>query len=432
MDVCPRAEILCIQPSIAVLKLKYIGITNDVSKFPWLEAPSDQLLQNAVGNLIWLGALDPKTKMLTDVGRIMAKLGLEPMLSAMILAGQRYNCLSHVLALAGMLNVAQNVWWRSKDDQSRQIRDETRALFAHDSGIGGDHISLLRIFLEWDALPGNKTTNITWCRERMINGKSMKMAANFIREMAYQIDPNLKIKLTELDSNLIERIVRCVCAGYFQNLAISNGHLRAGYQLVNGSTETFARVHQSSTFTFMQQGPKFIIYHDILILNETSYLTAVCPIDLDWLNKQWLMSLPRSPEQCALTNLSFKNLGPALLLSIVGKKCRNIPELQKSLGIFVDADYKQSQLTIWGQSEKLRNAQLHFEQIIEREREKLRTEVQEFEIIGSTRILLGAGARAQLVMVEDEYVKVLLNSLPTSITEEQIKAKCRPYGTGKT
>jgi HrpA-like RNA helicase len=411
--------------------LKYLNVVNDVFKFHWLEAPSDQLLRDAVVNLTWLDALDSRTEMLTDVGRTMAKLSLDPMLSAMILAGKRYNCLSHVLALAGMLNVVQNVWWRGKDDQSKQVGNETRASFAHDSGIGGDHISLLRVFLEWDALGENKTTNRTWCRERMINGKSMKMAADFVREVAYQLDPKFKIKLTELNDDLIARIMHCVCAGFFQHLAISNGCLRAGYQLVNGSTGTFAQVHRSSTLTFAQQAPKFIIYHDILILNETNYLTAVCPIDLDWLDKRWLDSLPRAPSQCALTNVSFTNLGPALLLSIVGKKCRNKPLLQESLGVFIDADYQQSQLTVWGPSEKLQNAQMHFKRIIKREREKLRTEVQEFEIIGTTRILLGAGAQVQLVMVEDEYVKVLLNSLPINVTEEEIQAKCCQCGTGK-
>jgi hypothetical protein len=128
----------------------------------------------------------------------------------------------------------------------------------------------------------------------------------------------------------------------------------------------------------------------------------------------------------------FPNLGPSLLLSIVGKKCRNIPLLQESLGVFIDADYKQSQLTIWGQSEKLRNAKMHFERIIERERGKLRNEVQEFEILGRTRILLGAGAQVQLVMIEDEYVKILLNSLPIDVTEDEIQTKCGQYGTGKT
>jgi hypothetical protein len=331
-----------------------------------------------------------------------------------------------------MLNIVQSLWWRDKDDQLKQVADETRALFTHDSDMGGDHISLLRIFLEWYSLEENRTTNRTWCRERMINGKSMKLAADFVREVSHQLDPKFKTKFTPLNDDLIERIIRCVCEGFFQNLAISNGCLRAGYQLANSSTGTFGQLHRSSTLTFAPEPSKFIIYHDIIILNETNYLVANCPIDLDCLNKRWLNSLSRSPSQCILTSVPFSNLGPSLLLSIVGKKCRNIPFLQESLGVFIDVDYKQSQLTIWGQSQKLRDAQMHFEQMIKREREKLRNEVQEFEVIGTTRILLGAGAQVQLVLISDEYVKILLNSLPIGITEDEIQVKCSQYGRGKT
>lgn len=431
MDICPRPEILCIQPSIAVLKLKYLNVTNDVFKFHWLESPPEELLRFAIVSLKWLGALDSRTELLTDIGRNMAKLGFEPMLSAMILAGKRYDCLSHVIALAGMLNIAQNLWWRDKDDQLKQIADETRALFTHDSNIGGDHISLLRIFIEWNALDENRNTRGAWCRQRMINGKSMNMAGEFVREVVSQFDPQLKIKLTELNNDLIERIICCISEGFFQNLAISNGCLRAGYQLANSSIGTFGQVHRSSTLKFTQNPPKFIIYHDIVILNETNFFTTICPIDLDRLNKQWLSSLPRSPSQCLLTDESFPNLGPSLLLSIVGKKCRNIPSLQESLGVFFDPDYKQSQLTIWGQTDKLRNAKMYLERRIRREREKLRDEVQEFEVINRTRILLGAGAHPQLVLIEDEYVKVLLNSLPINVTDDEIQTKCGRYGTGK-
>ncbi|CAF5213948.1 unnamed protein product, partial [Rotaria magnacalcarata] len=185
LEVCPRAEILCIRPSIAILKLKYLGIGDDVSKFDWLEPPTRESIQDAVDNLMALGALDPKTKNLTEIGRTMAKLGLEPMLSTMILTGEKYNCLSYVLALAGMLQISQNVWWRGKDDESKQLGDEIRARFAQDLNIGGDHITLLRLYLEWNALGDDRINNEKWCREHMINGKAMRMADNFIREVAY-------------------------------------------------------------------------------------------------------------------------------------------------------------------------------------------------------------------------------------------------------
>ncbi|CAF3563464.1 unnamed protein product [Rotaria sordida] len=428
LEVCSRAEILCIQPSIAVLKLKHLDIVEDITKFDWLESPSNNSLQETVKSLTWLGAINSKTGKLTGLGRRMAKLGLEPMFSVMILTGQKLNCLSHVLALVGMLSVVQNIWWRGENDQSKHTSDEIRASFARDTGIGGDFIVLLRIFLEWHASGERRDRRKAWCLKHMIRWKSMTMANSLVRELVYQIDPKFQVHLTELNDELIKQIVHCICAGFFQNLAISNGPIRAGYQLATGTTDTVAHIHRSSVITFAQQPPKFILYHEIININETNYLTVMCPVELDWLDKSWLDSLPCSPSQCAFDNYTFVNLGPALLLALVGRKCKKIPQLEEQLHVLFEVDRAQSKLTIWGHPDKLSNAQQCLHQILNRERDKLRNELQDFQIIGSTRILLGAGAEPRLALVEDEYIKIFLKNLPKNITEEQIQQKCELYG----
>ncbi|CAF1675436.1 unnamed protein product, partial [Adineta ricciae] len=209
---------------------------------------------------------------------------------------------------------------------------------------------------------------------------------------------------------------------------ISNGPVRAGYQLATSSVDTVARIHRSSTITYAQQPPRFILYHEILNINETNYLTGVCPVKLEWLNSSWLASLPRSPSQSVYEDYTFVNLGPALLLSLVGRKCRKIPELEENLHVLFEVDRVQSKLTIWGRKDKLVNAQQYLQKILDTERDKLRSELQEFEIIGSTRVLLGAGAEPRLVLVEDEYIKIFLTNLPQKISEEQIQDKCKRFG----
>ncbi|CAF3878672.1 unnamed protein product [Adineta steineri] len=428
LDICSRAEILCTQPSIAVLKLKHLNIVDNIAEFDWLESPADSSLQETVKCLTWLNAIDSKTEKLTDLGRSLAKLGLDPMLSVMILTGQKFDCFSHVLALAGMLSVVQNIWWRSKDDQSKQLSDEIRSSFIYDTDIGGDYIVLLRIFLEWYALDDHRERRKTWCIKHMIRWKSMKLAYKFVRELAYQIAPTVQLHFSKLNDELIKQIVHCICAGFFQNLAISNGPIRAGYQLAVGTIDTVARIHRSSTVILAQKPPKFILYHEILNINETNYLTVICPVELDWLNKSWLDSLPRSPLQCVFEGYTFMNLGPTLLLSLVGRRCHKLPQLEEQLNVLFEVDRIQSKLTIWGHKDKLVNAQQYLQQILNKEREKLRNELQEFEIIGSTRILLGAGAEPRLALIDDEYVKIFLTNLPKKITEEQIQAKCEQYG----
>ena len=431
MDVCSRAEILCIQPSVAILKLKYLHIVDDVTKFDWLESPSYISVQETVESLTWLGAIDSTTGKLTDSGRRMATLGLEPMLSVMIFMGQQLDCLSYVLALAGMLSVVQNIWWRGENDQSKQMSDEIRASFTRDTDLGGDFIVLLRIYLEWYDVNRRKESRKAWCLKHMIRWKSMKMANSAIQELIYQIDPGFQICFTELNDELVERVVRCICAGFFQNLAISNGPIRAGYQLTTVTLDTVARIYHSSVITFAQQPPKFILYHEIVNINETNFLSVICPVELEWLDKSWLKSLPRSPANRAYDHYTFVNLGPALLLALVGKKCKKIPQLQEDLQVLFEVDHLQSKLTVWGYPEKLSNAKQCLNQVLNEERDRLRNELQEFPILGSTRILLGAGSEPRSVLAEDEYTRIFLRNLPPRITEKQIQEKCQFYGQGK-
>lgn len=430
MEICSRAEILCVQPSVAVLKLKHLNIVDDIKTFDWLEPPSSNSLEETVKSLTWLGAIDSITGKLTDLGRSMAKLGFDPMLSVMILTGQKLNCLSHILALVGMLSVVQNMWWRGDDDQSQLRRHQIRAAFARDVKVGGDFIVLLRIFLEWYYVRERKENNKAWCIKHMIRWKSMTMANTVIKELLYQINSKFRFHLTTLTDELIDRIVRCICAGFFQNLAISNGPIRAGYKLAASTSDTVAWVHRSSLITYDQQPPKFVLYHDIININETNFLTVICPVELDWLNKQWMDSLPKAPLQCVFDSYTFINMGPAMLEALVGKKCKNIPQLQEQLQVLFEVDRTQSKLTIWGTLQNISNAKECLHHILKKQREKLHNELQEFQIVGTTRVLLGAGAEPRLVLIEDEYTKVFLKNLPQNITEEEIQQKCEAYGPG--
>lgn len=428
-DICPRAEILCIQPSVAILKLKHLGVVDDVEQFDWLEAPSSASIRDAVKSLTWLNALDSATGKLTETGRRMAKLGLSPMLSAMILHGIEQSCASHVLALAGMLSVAQNVWWRGKDLESKQLADGKRAFFSHDNERGGDHIQLLKIFLAWHAL--DRTCRAEWCRNNMINGKAMNMAADFVNETARQLD-NMKLDLTvpEFDQNLIEKILSCVSAGYFQNLTISNGSLRSGYQIASADN-THAQVHRSSTMVFAAQPPMYALYHEILNINGTNCMTTMCPIELNAISQTWLASLPQQPAERSFISHSFSNLGPTILVACLGKRCVKKQQLEDTLQAVLDVDYAQGTLTLWCRPKNLANAQRTLEAILRLEREKLVTEVEQYDIVGSTRVLLGEGGLPLLVMLENEYVQVIVRSLPNNVTEQEIEKRFQKCGKSK-
>jgi hypothetical protein len=414
---------------MAVLKLKYLGVVDDVEKFEWLEAPSSDSIRDAVKSLTWLNALDSSTGRLTETGRTMAKLGILPMLSVMILHGIEKSCASHVLALAGLLTVAQTIWWRGKDADAKQLADERRAHFAHDNDQGGDHIQLLKAFLEWNALETKSRS--TWCRENMINGKALNMALEFARETARQLG-DIKLDFTEpvFDQALVDKVLSCVSAGFFQNLVISNGSLKAGYQLA-AAEKMNAQVYRSSTLTFSRKPPTYAIYHEILNLNGTNCLTTMCPVELQTIPKRWLASLPRQPADRVFVSHTIASMGPTLMVACLGKRCAKKQQIEDELQVVLDVDYAKGTLTIWGQTEKMANARRVLEEMRQIAQASLVTEVEECEIVGSTRIVLGEGGHPLLVLVSDEYNKVIVRGFPNNVTEQQIESKFRTVGKGK-
>jgi pre-mRNA-splicing factor ATP-dependent RNA helicase DHX16 len=77
-----------------VLLLKSLGI-NDLIHFDFMDPPPAETLIRALEELYALGALNDRGE-LTKLGRRMAEFPLDPMLSKMILASEKYECSEEV------------------------------------------------------------------------------------------------------------------------------------------------------------------------------------------------------------------------------------------------------------------------------------------------------------------------------------------------
>ncbi|CAF0941443.1 unnamed protein product, partial [Didymodactylos carnosus] len=423
----PQPEILRIQLCVAVLKLKYFGVL-DVYNFDWVEAPTKQSLDTAINILTALDAIDSESGELTTDGRDMARLGIDPMLSAMILAGRKYNCLSHVLALAGMLDTSLSVWTGGTSENERKPQVHVRVNLSVASRSGGDFLELLHLFIQWQKSSRAVQDNQVWCRQRAINSRSLKMAENFARETARQIDSHFELNSVELDDDLTSRIIRCICGGFFQHLAVSNGIADYGYQLINGLDGVHAKLHQSSVLYLAERVPEFVLYHNIFMICGETCITLACPVDLDLLNKSWIASLPRPPAEYKLRCHVFNDVGPLIIRSIFGKGLKSLTTFRDDYKIFVDIKFEESRLSLLGSREKLERAKEYFKSRLDRERKKLLAHTREFETIGGVRILLGTGAKITSVLIEDEYVRVLVNSLPNGLTDDDIYQKFHQCG----
>ncbi|KTF95383.1 hypothetical protein cypCar_00031313 [Cyprinus carpio] len=124
-----------------VLLLKSLGI-NDLIHFDFMDPPPHETLVLALEQLYALGALNHLGE-LTKLGRRMAELPVDPMLSKMILASEHYKCSEEILTIAAMLSVNNSIFYRPKDKVVHA--DNARMNFVVP---GGDHIVLLNVYTQ--------------------------------------------------------------------------------------------------------------------------------------------------------------------------------------------------------------------------------------------------------------------------------------------
>lgn len=233
--------------------------------FDFMDPPPAESILNALEMLFALGALS-KLGELTVVGRRMAQFPLDPMLSKMIVASDRYKCSDEITSIAAMLSVGNSIFYCPKDKKVHA--DNARANFHRDDV--GDHIALLNIYNEW------KETNYSsqWCYENFIQVRSMRRARD-IRDQLKGLLERAEIKLIS-NPNDVTAIKKVITSGFFPNSA---RHQKFRFYQTIKYPQT-ARMHPSSglAHTF----PKWVIYHE-LVLTSSEYMRNVTEIKPEWL-----------------------------------------------------------------------------------------------------------------------------------------------------
>ncbi|XP_048117173.1 pre-mRNA-splicing factor ATP-dependent RNA helicase DHX16 [Alosa alosa] len=245
-----------------VLLLKSLGI-NDLIHFDFMDPPPHETLVLALEQLYALGALNHLGE-LTKLGRRMAELPVDPMLSKMILASEQYKCSEEVLSIAAMLSVNNSIFYRPKDKVVHA--DNARMNFVVP---GGDHMVLLNVYSQW--VESGYSTQ--WCYENFIQFRSMKHARD-VREQLEGLMDRIEVEVCSSQGDNVP-IRKAVTAGYFYHTArLSKG----GYKTVKHQQTVY--VHPNSSL--FEEQPRWLIYHE-LVFTTKEFMRQVIEIDSGWL-----------------------------------------------------------------------------------------------------------------------------------------------------
>ncbi|MFE7506131.1 ATP-dependent RNA helicase HrpA, partial [Promicromonospora sp. NPDC057488] len=125
-------EILRTSLASVLLQMISVGVVStpdDVARFPFVEPPDTRAIRDGVQLLTELGALeevDGVTR-LTDVGRTLAQLPMDPRLARMVIEGSRHGVAREVAIVAAALSIQDP---RERPAEQRAQADQLHARFA--------------------------------------------------------------------------------------------------------------------------------------------------------------------------------------------------------------------------------------------------------------------------------------------------------------
>ncbi len=139
-----------LRSNLAEVILRMISLNlGDVSTFPFIDAPVPKSIQDGFNTLIELGAIKEKKRQnkkaygLTDLGRVMAKLPIDPKLSRILIEADTRGCLKEAIIITTALAISDP---RQRPAEKAQAADQKHRIF---KDPGSDFITLLNI---WNAV----------------------------------------------------------------------------------------------------------------------------------------------------------------------------------------------------------------------------------------------------------------------------------------
>ncbi|MFE7898021.1 ATP-dependent RNA helicase HrpA [Streptomyces sp. NPDC057424] len=161
-------EILRTNLASVILQMTAAGL-GDIEKFPFIDPPDHRNIRDGVQLLQELNALDPAQKdprkRLTDTGRKLAQLPVDPRLARMVLEADKNGCVREVMVIAAALSI-QDPRERPADKQTQA--DQQHARFKDETSDFLAYLNLWRYLREQQRERGSSSFR-RMCKQEYLN-----------------------------------------------------------------------------------------------------------------------------------------------------------------------------------------------------------------------------------------------------------------------
>src|SRR5690349_13859280 len=206
-------EVLRSSLANVILRMKSLGLSA-VEEFPFIDPPSPKAIQDGYALLAELGAVDDANG-LTETGRRLAKLPVDPRIARMVLAARSENALREVLVIASALSVQDP---RERPAERAGAADEAQKRFDDEKS---DFLSWLKLwkFFEDGIHSGKSNRKLQQvCREHFLSYNRMREWRD-IHGQLKELVAELGWKVSETPATYAQ-IHRALLAGLLGNVGM--------------------------------------------------------------------------------------------------------------------------------------------------------------------------------------------------------------------
>ncbi|POX39761.1 ATP-dependent RNA helicase HrpA [Streptomyces sp. Ru73] len=257
------AEILRTNLASVILQMTAAGL-GDIEKFPFIDPPDRRNIKDGVQLLEELGAIDPKQKdpkkRLTQTGRKLSQLPVDPRLARMVLEADRNGCVREVMVIAAGLSIQDP---RERPADKQQQADQQHARFKDETSDFLAYLNLWRYIREQQkALSSSAFRRM--CRNEFLNYLRIREWQDIYTQLR-TVAKTMGIHLSEQDA-APEHIHTSLLAGLLSHIGLKDTDAKNEY--LGARSAKFAVFPGSALF---KKPPRWIMSAELV---ETSRLWA--------------------------------------------------------------------------------------------------------------------------------------------------------------
>lgn len=163
-----QPEILRTNLAETVLKMKDMGI-DDIEHFEFIDQPDKVAITDAIKQLRLLGALDEK-ETITNLGKEMAELPLDPGLARAVLEAKKLECLPLMIDVAAMFSTTKQLFFKAKDSDPERFDKESKQNSLRIRG--SDYLTALNVWRKWN----EDNCSTQFAVDHLVNVKALREA----------------------------------------------------------------------------------------------------------------------------------------------------------------------------------------------------------------------------------------------------------------